>query len=866
MLKRLSFWMLGAVTGLCCALPASAQTATPAVTATTGAGSVGTQVSGGQVSGAFTITGGSEQSSTLFHSFEDFSPQNVNVLFDLTNTQNTIERVINRVTGSSNSVINSQISISGNSGSPDFFLINPNGIIFGENASLSLPGAFIASTAEAVTFNTGQSFSAVNPTDAPMLSVSTPIGLQLGSTSADITVRGTGHSFTNGFGSAFTTSPTGLTVADGQNLGLVAANLTVSGGTLTASNGNVSLVAAGNAMLDVDVQDSSGQWQLRPEQTLTAGSIRFSERSLIATRGTQPGSVQLWANNLTMEDASIIWTENEGTQTGGAISLNIRDTIQFIGSLPTPLNVPGNGLLLSGLYAVTIGNGTGGDVTVNTGQLDLQEGGTIQALTRSAGNAGAVTVNADSINFSDSRSDAALGFIGNQSLFASGDSGPITINTRVLRLDEAGVIASASTAGAGNSNSIEINARERVQLTGSDTNIGDIIISASAVSPTGDAGDITINTPRLTLNEGALVSSSVFGAGQGGTVRVNATDRVLLQGSRVSPVRASVENSSIRASGVLLPEAARNNARSGGIFLPDEVTGNAGNVVINTANLILRDQGEVAALHNSTGDAGAVQINANQIKVDEGARLTASTVSGEGGNIEIRVNDLLSIRNGSQITAIAGGVGNGGNVSINAPVILGLENSDISADATQGNGGRISITTQGILGLEFRDEPTAESDITASSEFGVSGTVEINELTVDPSAALVELPKAPADADDQIAAACDVDGGNQFVASGRGGLPETPTQQIVSNRVWNDLRENSMQGILAQPVVASTTIAAHNTDSETAMTEATTWSRTDDGQLQLLAVVTAHVESSQANCLATMKHTLTPTLSSGLHG
>ncbi len=104
----------------------------------------------------------------------------------------------------------------------------------------------------------------------------------------------------------------------------------------------------------------------------------------------------------------------------------------------------------------------------------------------------------------------------------------------------------------------------------------------------------------------------------------------------------------------------------------------------------------------------------------------------------------MLLRDNSQITATAQGNGNGGNININAPILVGLENSDIIANAVKGKGGNITITTQGIIGLEFRNTLTPRvdftNDITASSKFSVNGTVQINNIGVDPNSGLVELP------------------------------------------------------------------------------------------------------------------------------
>ena len=227
-----------------------------------------------------------------------------------------------------------------------------------------------------------------------------------------------------------------------------------------------------------------------------------------------------------------------------------------------------------------------------------------------------------------------------------------------------------------------------------------------------------------------------------------------------------------------------------------------------------------------------------------------------GVNIGLSLQEFLLLRNNSAVVATAGGSGNGGNIVIDAPFTLGTGNSDIVANAVQGSGGNIDISTQGLYGLEFRDQLTPENDITASSEFGVNGTVAINNLTVNPGDSLAKLPESLNSEDDQVAAACSTTGSNQFVVSGRGGLPASPSQGLISSRPWADTRDldSTMHStaLREQDTVSEEFNSSNLQPSEMPLTEALGWNKNESGEIELIAdVATANTAVRPANtCLS----------------
>ena len=180
------------------------------------------------------IDGGATRGANLFHSFEQFSVRNGGEAYF--NNAANIQNIISRVTGGSISNIDGLLRANA---SANLFLLNPNGIIFGPNASLNIGGSFVGSTASSLNFADGNQFSATAPQTTPLLTVSVPLGLQYGGNAGSIQVQGNGQGIWTTTELIDTT--VGLRVQPNQTLAIVGGDIALSGGTLKTAGGRIEL-------------------------------------------------------------------------------------------------------------------------------------------------------------------------------------------------------------------------------------------------------------------------------------------------------------------------------------------------------------------------------------------------------------------------------------------------------------------------------------------------------------------------------------------------------------------------------------------------------------------------------------------------
>ncbi|WP_256973467.1 filamentous hemagglutinin N-terminal domain-containing protein [Nostoc sp. T09] len=665
------------------------------------------------------ISGGATRGANLFHSFEQFSVQTGRTAFF--NNAADIQNIISRVTGSSISNIDGLIRANGLA---NLFFINPNGIIFGQNARLDIGGSFIASTASSLKFADGLEFSAITPQTKPLLSVNVPLGLQYGEKTGDIRVQGIG-------GSSASQQMLGLILPSNKTLALVGGNVILEGAFLNVPGGRIELGSV-TGVGQVNLSQTNQGWTLNYQNARTFGNIQLS-RSFV---------------DIAIEEDSSIYNQAES----GAVSIR-----------GSQLNLERSSIV----RANTFTSAAAGNVSIDVQRLIMRGGAQVRTTTFGTGPGGNLTVNAsESVELAGELIGA--GFISASGLYSatngSGQAGSVTITTPIL-LIQAGAQVNASTVSSGKGGNVTVTAN-KVHLIGRTANDLSASGLASLTQGVGDAGSVIINTQELLIEDGAAVSTATFAPGKGGNLAVLA-DSVQLIGRSVGgrPSNLSAQARSAGDGGTLRINTQQLLIRDGaGVFVESRGTGNAGNVTIAA---------DSTRLDNGTLRADTRSANTNPAQPQ--------------ATITLRAKDLVFLRRGSNITTNAiGNNVIGGDININTNFLVAAENSDISANSTDFRGGRVKVEALNILGTEFRNALTVESDITATGATpDLSGTVELNTPDVDPSKGLVELPINIVDASQQIAQGCTPRGEqiSSFVVTGRGGLSDSPNEMLSDDAI-----------------------------------------------------------------------------------
>jgi filamentous hemagglutinin family protein len=635
--------------------------------------------------GTKVIEGGTQAGKNLFHSFEQFSVLNRETAYF--NNSLDIQNIITRVTGKSSSNIDGTLR---SNGAANLFLINPNGIIFGASASLDIGGSFVGTTASSIKFEDGSKYSAVEPS-APLLTISTPIGLQFGTNPAPI--RNQSQASPNG-ATNYYNSPEGLRVSPGKTLALIGGDIYLGSGNLTAPLGQIELGSVGSNSF-VNLIPTNGDWIFGYKDVNNFQNIQITSRSV--------------------SNSSNITTSS---QSGSG-------NIHVIGNIVEIFGV-------GGIFNLTLGDKSAGDIVIDADKLILKDGAQVLTGTLGKGTGGNLTINAYNIDvLGGSYTELnyfAISTIGSTT-YKDGNAGNVNINTGTLRVKDGGniVVESSGTntpeslfkdvsPATGNAGNLTINATQLVEIIGKspETNSN---LSATTLG-SGNAGKLTVNTDKLVVNDGGEIKV-------GSQVKIRPGVKYL--GDRFNLGRAG--NLDVTANSILIDNQGK--------ITSETDLGQGGNINLQTQLLQMRRNSLIstsAGKIQSSGDGGNITINARNGFIvaarNENNDIIANGFSGSGGKITINANSILGIEAINREDLIR-------KIGSNDPSQIDpqkLSTSDISAiSQTNANlDGVVSITTpdvdssSGLVNLpEKPNVPTitqaCKADTTRQNKFSIVG-------------------------------------------------------------------------------------------------------------------------------------------------
>ncbi|MEM9218540.1 MAG: filamentous hemagglutinin N-terminal domain-containing protein [Cyanobacteria bacterium P01_F01_bin.150] len=614
------------------------------------------------------------------------------------------------------------------------------------------------------------------------------------------------------------------------------------------------------------------------------------DRSQISARARQKdgeaGSVRLNAAQITVSNEADITASNRDGEDGGSVRLQ---------------NVEALSVLSGGRISSQTDTGSAGSVLINPGS-DASPAATVDVsgdrsqisarATGEAGNAGQVRINVQDIRINNGRITAS-------NISGDGINSNVRLdNVETLRVTNGGRISARTNTGQAGSVLVNPGAQTPVNRLIIDGDRSQI--SARATGEDGDAGRVEINAQQLRVqNQGQITIQTQ--AGEGGDIRLFGLDHAQIQNqgaitaetqsgtagnidiqSRAVTVNDGgfiavqgnkpVEASSSNDNRISRANQSRNQETQGGL---------AGNLTI-TANSLVLDQGFLLATTgrndgNQTG--GNITLNLGQGDFIEDLNINGLThiasslllrdgdqtiQVGQTGAVDPALIEANAVGDGvdaGQITITTGTIERilqGGDVLAGDGFIIGLmpegdRGSDITTNAESGQGGVITINTLGLLGIQVRDRLTSANDITSISEVdGSTGTITINDVGIDPSRGLLQLPtnlvqsppvNASCGAANYTARSQDSQH-SEFVVIGRGGLPQQPTEPSASPFVMTAWVERS----IGTSDDANASHTANDRDDERAMaeiadvaqpseppTEANSWATDSHGHITLMA-------------------------------
>ena len=667
------------------------------------------------------IEGGATRGENLFHSFSEFNVGNLERVYFASPAN--IQTILGRVTGNDLSNIDGLLGTTGESNAA-LVLMNPNGIVFGENASLDTQGAFTATTATSIRLGENGFFSAIAPDDDRLLSVNPSAFFfsELGRTSSDISLEGAQIQFTNE--EAFL---------------LLGSNVEIDSAGINAPNSQVDVIAIGDAT--TATLSAEGAIALSEQGR---GSILVGNGSFIDVRSPTGGTVRLIADDIQVLSGSLLLSgarptlDQASADDGDALNFVELDATGFV-------QISGAGTVLeSSVLESAVGDANG--VAIKADSIEVSDGAQVYTITLGQGSAGNVNLSANSnisLDAAQIYSSVALGAIG--------QGGELSFSAKDTSMTGNASI-STFTSGEGDAGNItfsSINSLDISSLSGGEP----IVFSSVGLDGTGQGGSLSFSAEDMSVTGSVIIATFTSGEGDAGDINfssINSLDISSLSGGE--PIVFSSSNESSNNDGGNINVVA-DNLRLEGSGLLGSINygrGATGNILIEVVNNVRLNRGSDSALFSilsvkegdGSNEGGDIIIGAGNVDVLGGFQVSTSTRGPrESGNVQITAANNLRIAGTNPVsdqpsaslvgTLSSSGTGNTGDVILKSGTLEVLEGGTVAVTtASDGDAGNITIDVVGTATLDGIEPRSSFLSVVRSNSSlngsGNGGTIQLS--------------------------------------------------------------------------------------------------------------------------------------------
>ncbi len=412
----------------------------------------------------------------------------------------------------------------------------------------------------------------------------------------------------------------------GRNIALTDNSLALISNYGTTPSGSISINASGTATI------------LGSTANTTSNNNAGSGLRAEALSNGNGANINIFAHDLTLDKAGKIFTQALANGNAGNINLDIVDTTQILGnSIFNPEYGLGSLIISSGFN-----KGISGNIFLKTKTLHISDGGLLNTSGYGKSNGGNVDVEANEILVTGYNKSSLNPSQISAITVGSGTGGNLTINTEKASFTNGGSAFTVAQA-SGPAGNLLINATDFIDVSGSIPNSLPSSISASSLLassvirtalglppiPTGKAGSVTINTPLLKVSDGAAITVKSDGTGDAGNLNINTELTLLRNGN----ILASTNGGD---GGIINITTTRLIAQNSLISASAQGKGNGGNISI-TSNVIFGDRNSYLRANAENGRGGEITVNAQGFSFLR-ENITAISTSGANSNGKVQIN------------------------------------------------------------------------------------------------------------------------------------------------------------------------------------------------------------------------------------